>query len=53
MGVKLSRKYEKRIEKNRTIKAGDISFDRFKELLSVIRTTMLSPLYLSTHPIMQ
>jgi hypothetical protein len=53
MGVKLSKKYEKRIEKNRTIKAGDISFDRCKKSFPVIRTTMVSPPYLSIHPIMQ
>jgi len=53
MGVKLSKKYEKRIEKNRTVKAGDISFDRRKTPFPVIRTTMLRLLYLSTHPITQ
>jgi hypothetical protein len=36
MGVKLSKKYEKRIEKKRTVKAGDISFDRRKMPLPVI-----------------
>jgi hypothetical protein len=30
MGVKLSKKYEKKIEKNRMVKAGDISFGRRK-----------------------
>jgi hypothetical protein len=36
MGVKLSKKYEKRIEKKKTVKAGDISFDRRKTPLPVI-----------------
>jgi hypothetical protein len=36
MGVRLSKKYEKRIEKKRTVKAGDISFDRRKMPLPVI-----------------
>jgi hypothetical protein len=36
MGVRLSKKYEKRIEKKRTVKAGDISFDRRKTPLPVI-----------------
>jgi hypothetical protein len=40
MGVKLSKKYEKRIEKNRTVKAGDNSFDRRKTFFPVMRTTM-------------
>jgi hypothetical protein len=39
------------MEKNRTAKAGEISFDRCKTPFPVIRTTMLNPLYLSTHPI--
>jgi hypothetical protein len=36
MGVRLSKKNEKRIEKNRTAKPGDISFDRRKAPLPVI-----------------
>ena len=53
MGVRLSKKYEKRIEKKRTIKAGDISFDMRKTPLPVIRRTIFSLLYFSVHPITQ
>jgi len=42
LGVELSKKYEKRTEKNKTIKAGDISFDRPKTPFPVIRTLIFS-----------
>jgi hypothetical protein len=53
MGVRLSKKYEKKIEKKRTAKAGDISFDKRKTLLPEILRIIFSLVYSSVHSITQ